>query len=150
MRENVKQQAKLARIQQKQFDAMNYASNPNLLINSCECEIYSSDENGVNDICKLIPKISNKGLGEALDIRVEVRNKKFSLSERILVDEVIQEAVYLEPDLVTISERLDFLTTSFTLIYTNKFSYEIRENYKIQTVFLPDSWETAQVIVIKE
>ena len=153
MRESVKQQTELAEIQQKQFDAMNYASNPNLLISSCECEIYSGgyseEENEVNDLCRLNLKIFNKGIGEALDIRIEVNNKKFLISERIFVDEVINEVIYLEPDLVKLSKNLDFLNVEFTLICANKFNSQIKEHYEIEVYFIEDSWETERVNIIK-
>ncbi|WP_228155316.1 hypothetical protein [Acinetobacter sp. ACNIH2] len=149
MKESVQQQTELARIQQKQFDAMNYASNPNLLISSCECEIYSGgyseEENEVNDLCRLYLTIFNKGIAEALDIRIEVNNKKFLISERVFVDEVI----YLEPDLVKLSKNLDFLNVEFTLICANKFNSQIKEHYEIEVYFIEDSWETERVNIIK-
>lgn len=153
MKESVQQQTELARIQQKQFDAMNYASNPNLLISSCECEIYSGgyseEENEVNDLCRLNLTIFNKGIAEALDIRIEVNNKKFLISERIFVDEVINEVIYLEPDLVKLSKNLDFLNVEFTLICANKFNSQIKEHYEIEGYFIEDSWETERVNIIK-
>jgi len=125
--QNTRALTELAEIQQKQFDAINYASNPNLLISSCECEIYSGgyseEENEVNNLCSLNLKIFNKGIGEALDIRIEVNNKKFLISERIFVDEVINVVIYLEPDLVKLSKNLDFLNVEFTLICANKFIF---------------------------
>ena len=153
MKESVQQQTELARIQQKQFDAMNYASNPNLLISSCECEIYSGgyseEENEVNDLCRLNLTIFNKGIGEALDIRIEVNNKKFLISERIFVNEVINEVIYLDPDLVKLSKNLDYLNVEFTLICANKFNSQIKEHYEIEVYFIEDSWETERVNIIK-
>ena len=106
------------------------------MISSCECEIYSGgyseEENEVNDLCRLNLKIFNKGIGEALDIRIEVNNKKFLISERIFVDEVINVVIYLEPDLVKLSKNLDFLNIEFTLICANKFNSQIKEHYEIE------------------
>ena len=100
-------------------------------------------------VLNFVLKIFNKGIGEALDIRIEVNNKKFLISERIFVDEVINEVIYLEPDLVKLSKNLDFLNVEFTLICANKFNSQIKEHYEIEVYFIEDSWETERVNIIK-
>jgi hypothetical protein len=147
MKEGIKQQVELVQLQRQQLDAVNYGSNPNLLIDTCGCEIYTGSEDELSNLCKIIPKIHNNGVGEALNVRIEVKHKSYDLISKILIDEAIQEPIYLEPDLVNLSTDLKSLTVQFVLVCNNKFNYEIREAYEIQVNFIVDSWEIEDVII---
>ncbi|QNH52087.1 hypothetical protein HWI77_04800 [Acinetobacter venetianus] len=92
-------------------------------------------------------KIHNNGIGEALNVRIEVKHKSYNLISKILIDESIQESIYLEPDLVNMSADLKSLTIDIVLVCNNKFNYEIREVYEIDVNFIVDSWEIEDVII---
>ncbi|WP_417212129.1 hypothetical protein [Acinetobacter venetianus] len=147
MRQGIKQQVELVQLQRQQLDAMNYGSNPNLLIDACGCEIYTGSEEEPSNLSKIMLKIHNNGIGEALNVRIEVKHKSYNLISKILIDESIQESIYLEPDLVNMSADLKSLTIDIVLVCNNKFNYEIREVYEIDVNFIVDSWEIEDVII---
>lgn len=149
MREGIKQQTELVQLQRQQLDAMNYGSNPNLLIDTCGCKIYTGSADEQSNLCKIIPKIHNNGVGEALNVRIEVKHKSYDLISKILIDEAIQEPIYLEPDLVNLSADWKSLTVQIVLVCNNKFNYEIREHYEILISFIESSWEVEEVSINK-
>lgn len=102
------------------------------------------------DLCRITPKIYNKGVGEALDVKIDVRGTIFLLSSKILVDGLVQESIDLKPDLIYMSRDSSSLTISMTLIYNNKFNYEIREYYEVEINFIIDSWEVEKVFIVKQ
>lgn len=149
MREGIKQQKEIATIQKQQFDAMNHAAMPSLIIDSCNCETYIASNEKISTL-KIMLKIYNRGVGEALDIRAEIKNTNFPVISKLKVEEVTLETIYLSSDISDLSIDLSFFTIPLILIYKNKFDVEIRENYLVKAYFIYNSWEIESSFIIKK
>ncbi|MCJ8160399.1 hypothetical protein [Acinetobacter zhairhuonensis] len=149
MRASVKLQGELSKIQKQQFDAMNHSAMPNLSIDSCSCEKYSINEAKSGEL-KLMLKIHKRGIGEALHIEINIKNKVFPVISKLKVDEATLETTYFNSELSDLSVDSKFMTVPITLIYKTKFNSQISENYLLKAFFIKNSWEIESSFIIRQ